>query len=524
MAPSASRWLRFAPLALGSVVLLSGCFHSADDCKRTLTCDVGGAGSSSSAGGASGAPDAGPRCVDDPTTASAADDCGIFASSSLGNDKNPGTRGAPVKTIGQALQLAAEVNRRVYACAEMFKEAVVMPSGFTLFGGFNCAAGWAYVGKTEQTFIKPLERAIALTFLKGERGLSLVADVHAEGPNASDPGGSSIAALAREGAEVTLLRCTLIANHGAPGYAGEPGDGHNMPAEAGTSGNVGADACSADMVTGGAQVKTSCDGLTSIGAQGGNGGPTSGTAGADGQPAPAPNPLGFGVGGKGEIAVTGCLEGTTGADGSNGKEALGAHGPGHLTESGYKADAAADGEVGLPGQGGGGGGGRKAGALFCGVDPKGGAAGGSGGSGGCGGRGGKGGGPGGSSIALVSLTQSLKLFGCQLTAGDAGDGGPGGINQIGGAPGIAGEGGMGKNGSGFGCVGGQGGKGGNGGNGGGGLGGSSIAFAYTAKLPTLDGLELVAGKRGKGGYGGNPNLMGSVGEDGIAQTTAALLP
>jgi hypothetical protein len=118
----------------------------------------------------------------------------------------------------------------------------------------------------------------------------------------------------------------------------------------------------------------------------------------------------------------------------------------------------------------------------------------------------------------------MKLTDCHLTAGDAGDGGDGGVNQIGGAPGIAGEGGMGKNGSAFGCAGGQGGKGGNGGNGGGGLGGSSIAFAYTAKLPTLNSLELIAGNQGKGGYGENPNLMGSAGEDGIAQPTAALLP
>lgn len=197
MTSSASRWLWFAPLALGSGVLLSGCFHGADDCTRVLTCDVGGAGSSSSAGGAGGtggaggAPDAGPRCLDDPAKASAADDCGIFASSSLGNDKNPGTRGAPVKTIRIALQLAAKENRRVYACAELFQEAVEMPSGFTLFGGFNCASDWAYIGSSKQTFIKPLERAIALTFLKGKHGMSLVTDVHAEGPNASDPWVSS---------------------------------------------------------------------------------------------------------------------------------------------------------------------------------------------------------------------------------------------------------------------------------------------------------------------------------------------
>lgn len=523
MMSSTYRWLRLAPLAFGSVVLLSGCFTAAQDCTRTLTCDVGDSGAGG-AGGAGGASDAGPQCIDDPAMASAVDDCGIFVSSSRGDDKSAGTREAPVKTIAVALQLAAYAKQRVYACAELFQEAVEMPSGFTLFGGLDCAHGWAYIGSSKQTKIKPLERAIALTLLKGEQGKSLVTDVHAEGPNASDPGASSIGALAREGANATLRRCTLVANHGAAGKPGEPGDDHNMPGDAGTSGKAGADACTADMVSGGAQLKTSCGGLTSIGAQGGNGGPTSGTTGADGQPSPAPNPQGYGLGGDGEVPGLTCMVGEAGADGVNGKEALGAHGPGHLTQSGYVADAAADGEDGLPGQGGGGGGGRKAGALFCGMGPKGGAAGGSGGSGGCGGKGGKGGGAGGSSIALVNLSHGLTLFDCQLTAGDAGDGGPGGVSQIGGAPGIAGEGGMGKNGSGFCCAGAQGGKGGNGGNGGGGLGGSSIAFAYTASDITLTGFVLVVGKKGKGGYGGNPNLMGSTGEDGIAQPIAALLP
>lgn len=530
MVSSAHGWLRVLSLALGSGALLSSCFAAAEDCARTLTCDVGvsaagGAGATGGAGGTGGAPDAGPQCNADPGEAMAVDDCGIFVSNSLGSDMNPGTRIAPVKTIEFALQLAAHEKHVVYACAELFQEAVAMPAGLTLVGGFACADNWAYVGGTTRTQIEPMVSAVALTFLKGNGELSRVVDVHAEGPNASDPGASSIAALAREGTNVKLKRCALVANHGAAGKLGAPGDEHDMPADAGTSGHVGGDACTADMVSGGAQVKNSCGGLTSIGAQGGNGGLTSGTAGADGQPAPVPNPQGHGLGGIGDVPGLTCTGGEVGADGANGKEALGAHGPGHLTEIGYVADAASDGDDALPGQGGGGGGGRKAGALFCGMGVKGGAAGGSGGSGGCGGKGGKGGGSGGSSIALVSLTPDVNLIDCHLTAGDAGDGGNGGVNQIGGAPGIGGEGGLGKNGSGFGCAGGQGGKGGNGGNGGGGLGGSSIALAFTGQMPQLNGVAvLLAGMQGKGGYGGNPSLMGSMGENGIAQPTAALLP
>ncbi len=522
--PSSRRSPWLALLTLGLVVPLSGCFAAAEDCTRALTCDVGAPGSGG-VGGSGGAADAGPQCLDDPMNAMVADDCGIFASSSLGDDKNAGTIDAPVKTIGQALALAAYAKQRVYACAEIFPEAVAMPAGFTLFGGFSCTQKWAYAGSLMPTIIKPTASTIPLTLLQGAGGAILVTDVQAEAPNASEPGASSIAALANKDAVAELRRCNLIANHGAAGKLGAPADIHDMPADEGTQGKAGADACTADMVSGGAQVKTSCGGVTSIGAHGGNGGPTSGTAGSDGQPVPVPNPLGLGLGGFGEGAGMACLEGGTGADGANGQEALGAHGPGHLSELGYTGIWGQDGGVALPGQGGGGGGGRKAGVLFCGAGSKGGASGGSGGSGGCGGKGGKGGGPGGASIALVSLTQRLTLTSCHLSAGDGGDGGPGGANQIGGAPGSAGEGGMGKNGSGFGCPGGQGGKGGNGGNGGGGLGGPSIALASLyAEFPPGGDTTQTMGKAGKGGGGGNPNLMGSAGENGIAQPTATLLP
>jgi hypothetical protein len=60
-----------------------------------------------------------------------------------------------VQTIAQALKLAAEAKPRVYACAELFQEAVSMPSGLMLFGGLDCTDRWVYVGASKQTMIKP---------------------------------------------------------------------------------------------------------------------------------------------------------------------------------------------------------------------------------------------------------------------------------------------------------------------------------------------------------------------------------
>lgn len=54
---------------------------------------------------------------------------GVFVSSSLGSDDNPGTRDEPVRTLGKAMALAQTGARRVYACAEVFPEAATSATG-----------------------------------------------------------------------------------------------------------------------------------------------------------------------------------------------------------------------------------------------------------------------------------------------------------------------------------------------------------------------------------------------------------
>ncbi|MCC6554909.1 MAG: hypothetical protein IT372_18200, partial [Polyangiaceae bacterium] len=62
-------------------------------------------------------------------------DCGVFVSSSLGDDANDGTKAAPVRTLGKALTLAGFGDRRVYACAEQFDEAIQVLPGIAIYGG-----------------------------------------------------------------------------------------------------------------------------------------------------------------------------------------------------------------------------------------------------------------------------------------------------------------------------------------------------------------------------------------------------
>lgn len=468
-------------------------------------------------------------CPRDPADGGVAEDCGIWVAAAWGSDLNAGTQAAPVATLSKAIELAQKGAGRVYACGGDYPEAVALPAGITLAGGFSCDGGeWVYEGMEKRAIIAPASVPVAaLTLLPGDRE-SLVVDVQVQAPDAVQPGGSSIAALTRDGARAMIRRCALIAGDGADGANGAPGDHNGAPAQKGIPGNNGADACTMNVGLGGAAVKLTCgeDQAATVGGEGGDGGALAANDGQAGLQ-PAPNFPGYGVGGKAEDAAQGtpCTPGIGGLQGAAGAEGHGATGDGHLTKDGYVGESGEPGDPGTPGQGGGGGGGA-IGGLVCGAF-KGGAGGGSGGTGGCGGQGGKGGQAGGSSIALAVLGEGLVVDQLRLVTGKGGNGGNGGILQAGGQgglPGLPGQGFGGANGVKAACAGGAGGFGGNGGNGGGGRGGHSIGIAVIADVLDFDPdkQDYSVGEGGWGGWGGNASVMGSRGRDGNRANTLSL--
>ena len=447
---------------------------------------------------------------------------GVFVSNSSGSDENSGAHDAPVSTLGKALSLAQPMSGNIYVCAEVFTESLTIPSGVSLWGGVDCAAGWAYVGGNKKTTIAPEAGSIPLRFAAGTEKAT-VADVHAEAANASEAGASSIAALVNAGSVVEILRSELVAGNGAIGAPG--GAGGVVPAKNGAAGAPGSAACSSSTVPGGAATINTCRGGISVGGQGGHGSPTAGSPGTNGGPEPVPNQAGSGLGGDGGTSAAACTYGAPGVAGTAGEHGKGAAGPGRITEDGWEGEPGQDGVDGRPGQGGGGGGGSLAGAMFCGAGPQGGASGGSGGAGGCGGSGGKGGGYGGGSIGLLTLSGNVTIRATSIKTGRGGVGGNGGLGQAGGLGGPGGEPGAGVALSPWGCYGGFGGDGGLGGHGGGGLGGPSIGVLHAAgQQPTLAGVFIRTDAAGKGGLGGNPSVPGSAGGDGASHDVAGFPP
>lgn len=469
-------------------------------------------------------------CPVDPADGPIRPDCGIWASARLGSDTRSGTPESPVRTIAKAVDLAHAGPKRVYACGEIYTEAVQLPSGISLYGGFDCEHGWVYTGTSKRAILSPDPGNIALILADGD-GQSVVTDIEARSADALKPGGSSIAVLVQDAAKGKLVRAAIFAGRGADGPNGEDGDHNGFPSLKGSAGKSGEDACTSDVGIGGVTVTVSCgDGTFSAGGPGGDGGESAASAGADGLPLPDPNPANSGIGGKSQSAMFTCSAGSGGVQGINGQDGVPEGGWGRITKDGQVFGGGGhDGKPGAPGQGGGGGGGALGSLLVCGAAHPGGAGGGSGGSGGCGGRGGKGGVAGGSSIGLVVRGASFQFFDVWVTAGNGGNGGKGGQGQQGGQGGLPGAGGLGFGGGGgvqSGCGGGIGGNGGSGGDGAGGRGGHSVAVAYVGlvNVPLYGNSAMLFGEAGSGGYGGNPAIPSQNAPPGLQAPSGAFDP
>lgn len=472
-------------------VSLAACSNTAEDCAKTNSCGGGVTTSSSSSSG--GSSDA---CVPGPGTATVAAECGVFVSA-VGSDTNDGSPEAPFQTFAAAIASAQGGMKRVYACAEEFTEALVVPGGIAVYGGLQCAEGkWNYVGDTTKTTVKPAADKVALSASGGD-GTLHIADVKFIAADASSAGGSSIAGIV-DGVTTELVRCDFEAGAGRSADD-EAQESPVMPQDSGDATIKGVDgvaACTsgaADNAGGAAKTNDLCN--TSMGGKGGTGMVDTGSNGEDGLPLPIPNPNSFGLGGIGASAASPCKSGEDGLFGTDGAPGAGAAGLGTLSSAGIAGLSGSDGTAGASGQGGGGGGGAK-GKVGCA-----GASGGGGGAGGCGGNGGKGGKAGGSSVALVSINATLSFTNVALTAGVAGKGGDGADGQFGGIGGDGGLGGAQAPGTPKGCVGGIGGYGGAGGKGGGGRGGHSIGLAFMGAAPSMSGVTFTKGAEGQGGLG-----------------------
>src|SRR5262249_568844 len=107
-----------------------GCEPSSD-CEEIFTCPP------ATSGGGGGSPSV---CIPSQKYAPVEDSCGVFVSSSKGQDSSIGTKGSPLKTLQHAIEQAK--GRPVYACAEAFAGSIVLTNGGAIYGGLDCTKQW----------------------------------------------------------------------------------------------------------------------------------------------------------------------------------------------------------------------------------------------------------------------------------------------------------------------------------------------------------------------------------------------
>src|SRR5512132_864256 len=266
---------------------------------RLATTSSGTSGS----GGDGGAP---PICAGDPSAENMIEACGVFVQADAAGATEDGTLAHPYKTLQKAIDAAG--SKRVYACASApYKEAVTIAAPIEMYGGFECAKGWAWKADARSALNGPAG-AVALTLTKQGDGAK-VQGFAITAANATTKGGSSIA-VAVEDIAAALLSCEVTAGDGMPGEdgvtpAGAATKGADAPQPVAGTMNACINAAS---LAGGAPGTTTCDGeMMTAGGMGGKGGVTvvmngDGGKGADGTSTDGVN----GLGGAGE-SMTKCL-------------------------------------------------------------------------------------------------------------------------------------------------------------------------------------------------------------------------
>lgn len=433
-----------------------------------------------------------------------------------GDDANPGTPDAPLRSLRAALARAVDRSRtQVLVAAGAYTETstLQLPDGVGISGGYDRAAHWQRgAGQTRVRGASIAVEAVGLTHA------TVLARIEFVAADAMGPGLASVALRAVDSpALVVEDHATLSAGRGLAGANGSAGalGADGRPGARGSDGAADNQTLPGAGGAGGANAE--CPGTS--GASGGRGGWSPEFLGQDGRSSAAGVPGGHGGSMPGCTGVAGSPGQTATSDGARGPSGHGGSPAGQFQVISF-AYLPADGTGGEPGQAGagGGGGGGSSGQNGVGCVDGAGNGGGGGGAGGCGGAGGRPGGGGGASVAVLAIRSGFTMRDCTLVTLGGGAGGAGGTGGTGGTGGVGGLGAsVAINELGEGGAGGAGRRGGEGGAGGGGGGGPSVGiWADTVSVQTSRVIYQL-GDPGRGGS--SPGGAPAEGQRGIQAQT-----
>jgi hypothetical protein len=238
---------------------------------------------------------------------------GIFVSPA-GSDANPGSKSAPVRSIGHGMDLAKAAAKRVYMCAGSYPEPLVVGTsrdGVNVYGALDCAT-WTY-GAGNRVVVAPSQGGYALE-IEGLQTGGTFEDIEfdAQSGTVGAPGTSSVAVFVSSSQGTRFDRVTMAAgsaNDGAPG--GSTGTATNWlgapPGYAELNGNNAGDA-------GGAPSKQCTCGDQSQTSGGAGGGPMN-------IPSPGAGTPAYADAGAGAAGMNAVVCGSGGSPPANGADA-----------------------------------------------------------------------------------------------------------------------------------------------------------------------------------------------------------
>jgi hypothetical protein len=451
-------------------------------------------------------------------------DQAVFAAAAWGNDSNPGTRTSPVRSIGQALTIAAnDPNKRqvllgMTTSSSQYNENVNLVNGVDIAGGFPVNNFNNFNRNTNDEPVINGNAAVGgnVVAMRGTNISSTTyvyqVDVRAGNVSGAINGGSSYGLHCRSCDGLVAEFATF---RGGSGSAGNNGGAGGNGSSGGNGGNGGGGDNDGGCCRGGG-----AGGSSACGRQGGAGGTggskdgnNTGGSGASGNFGSA-----GGGGGGGGCSVSNGGGGQNGSSGSTGGAGDSGNVDNIISGGFWQGESGGNGTAGTHGNGGGGGGGgggqEGGGWSECLVDDGSGAGGGGGGGGGCRGFGGSGASAGGGSFAVfLSASNGATVRNNALNTANGGNGGSGGNGGFGGSGGGRGFGGN-EDEVGDGGNGGVGGSGGRGGGGGGGRGGDTVCIGlHSSSSSSRSGNSCSLGSAGSGGSGGSPNGQGGANGD-----------
>ncbi len=425
----------------------------------------------------------------------------VFVDPLNGNDAGDGLQAQPKAHLlgsgGAFAKALADGKSNIFISTGTLSESatVVVPSGLSLWGGYDAAQGWA----RSDAIAHPLLMVADPTGVSFQTIVAAMTwdRVDVQSANATAPGASSYGMFVASSTDALVIsNSSVTAGDGAPGSASQAPAAPTTPLSA--NGLVGSGAYTAVCCQ--SIISDTCmagqPGQNACAFSGGQGSP----CGNGGSPAAGGGPSGGAPGGLREQGKPGGA-GTAGADATAPTAAFGAS-----ALAGYTPAQGTVGGAGAGGSGGGGGGLDYVGSCTCGSTisiP----AGHGGAAGGCGGGPASAAGGGGGSFAIYLFDSGPTLDRVTLISGNGGKGGAGTRGGNGGPGGVGGGQPTAT------VAGGNGGAGGVGGTSSGGPGGPSICLEKAgSSAPTLVTTPTCQlGAAGNGGSSPSSNLTGVTG-------------